>query len=152
MKNKITLACTALLFAGFTQAQVGVNTLNPASTFDIVAKNATGTSTLPEGLLVPRIDRARAGAMDNIAISTLIYVNNSVTGTQTGKALNINSTGYYYFNGNSWIKLNANIYNADGVLTGNRTVKQYTNTLAFTGSAVNAFSVDGNYSFCGCSP
>ncbi len=36
-----------------------------------------------------------------------------------------------------------NIYNTNGTLTGNRTVAQGTNTLAFTGSAVNAFSVDG---------
>ncbi|MFP3631664.1 hypothetical protein SB776_34210, partial [Burkholderia sp. SIMBA_045] len=36
-----------------------------------------------------------------------------------------------------------NIYNADGSLTGNRTVTQGGNTLAFNGTATNAFSVDG---------
>lgn len=35
------------------------------------------------------------------------------------------------------------IYTADGSLTGNRIVTQGANTLAFTGSAVNAFSIDG---------
>jgi hypothetical protein len=36
-----------------------------------------------------------------------------------------------------------NIYSTDGTLAGNRIVTQGANTLAFTGSAVNAFSVDG---------
>lgn len=36
-----------------------------------------------------------------------------------------------------------NIYNSNGTLTGNRVVTQGTNTLGFTASAVNAFSVDG---------
>ena len=36
-----------------------------------------------------------------------------------------------------------NIYNSNGALTGARTVTQGANTLAFTASAVNAFSVDG---------
>ncbi|SDQ15005.1 hypothetical protein SAMN05421664_0749 [Chryseobacterium soldanellicola] len=152
MKNKITLTCFALSFASFANAQVGINTPNPASTFDIVAKSATGTSKAPEGLLVPRIDRLRAQSMDGIATSTLIFVNNATTGTQTGKAVNINSVGYYYFDGTNWIKLNSgtindkdtNIYNSNGSLAGNRTVAQNANTLAFTGSAINAFSVDGN--------
>jgi hypothetical protein len=152
MKNKITLACITILFGGLAQAQVGINTQNPAATLDIVAKNATGQSILPDGLLVPRVDRERALSMNIIATSTLIYVNSVATGTQTGKAVNIDTVGYYYFDGTSWIKFNSgtltdndtNIYNGNGTLTGNRTVTQNTNTLAFTGSANNAFSVDGN--------
>jgi hypothetical protein len=152
MKNKVILTCTALLFAGFIQAQIGVNTANPVSTFDIAAKKATGTSQLPEGLLVPRVDRERAGSMNSIATSTLIFVNSVATGTQTGNAVNIDTVGYYYFDGNNWVKLNAgtivdedtNIYNTDGTLTGNRILTQNANTLALTGSVMNAFSVDGN--------
>ncbi|MGC5745784.1 hypothetical protein [Chryseobacterium sp. NFX27] len=37
-----------------------------------------------------------------------------------------------------------NIYNTNGTLTDNRTVTQGANTLAFTGTQTNAFSVDGN--------
>lgn len=44
----------------------------------------------------------------------------------------------------SAVSSNINIYNNDGTLTGNRTVTQNANTLAFTGTAVNAFSVDGS--------
>jgi hypothetical protein len=37
-----------------------------------------------------------------------------------------------------------NIYNSDGTLTGNRTVTQGANTLTFTSSTTNGFSVDGS--------
>lgn len=129
-------------------SQIGVNTPSPASTFDIKAKNATGTSTNVDGLIIPRVDRQRAQSMTNIPNSTLIYINDIATGSQTGNAINIDTVGYYYFDTtNVWMKLNPgsnpkNIYNADGTLTGNRTVKQDANTLNFTGTAVNAFSVD----------
>lgn len=143
MKKKILFG--TLLFPLFFCAQVGINNNVPASTLDITAKNATGTSTNVEGLLVPRVDRQKAQSMASVPVSTLIYVNSIATGTQTGTAVNVDAAGYYYFNGTVWIKLNpsVNIYNSDGTLTGNRTVTQNANTLAFTGTATNAFSVDG---------
>ncbi|WP_139785376.1 hypothetical protein [Chryseobacterium phocaeense] len=131
--------------------QVGINTANPQGTFDITAKNATGTSTNTDGILIPRIDRQRAQSMTGVQTSTMVYVNSTATGTQTGTAVNIDATGYYFYNGTVWVKLenpnNAaagnNIYNGNGTLTNNRTVTQGANTLAFTGTATNAFSVDG---------
>lgn len=147
MKKISILGMLCLGSAAF--AQVGINTPNPEATFDVVAKNATGDSTTPEGMLIPRVDRQRAQSMQNVSVSTLLYVDSVATGTQDGTAVNIDAPGYYYFDGTAWIKLNAggssdntNIYNSDGTLTGNRTVNQGSNTLAFTGSAVNAFSVD----------
>lgn len=130
-------------------SQVGVNTTTPAATFDITAKNATGTSTNVDGVLITRVDRQRVQSMTGVPVSTLVYVNSVATGTQTGTAVNINTVGYYYYDGTAWVKLHnptnsiaANIYNADGTLTSNRTVSQAGNTLAFTGTATNAFSVD----------
>ena len=157
-------ACTADVYAQF-----GINTDTPTSTLDITAKNATGTSTNVDGLLIPRVDRQRAQRMTAIPISTLIYVNSVATGTQTINAINIDETGYYFFDGTVWVKLrtpagtpatNTNIYNADGTLTGNRIVTQEANTLAFNTTAVNGFavskpnvgyilSVDGNNSRVG---
>ena len=155
-KNVILLG--AMMFSSFALAQIGINTPNPASTLDVTAKNATGTSTNVDGLLVPRVTRERAQSMTNIPVSTLIYVNSIATGTQTMNAINIDATGYYYFEGaptNAWVKLKTpagtpaattNIYNADGTLTNNRILTQGANTLAFSGysgTATNAFSVDG---------
>ncbi len=129
--------------------QIGINTPDPKATFDINAKSATGTSPTAEGLLVPRVDRQRAQSMTGVQTSTLIYINSISTGTQTGTAINVDVIGYYYFNGTEWAKLNSgsnetiqNFYNSNGTLTGNRTVSQGASTLAFTGTATNAFSVD----------
>ena len=155
MKNKITLAL-ALSVAGLAQAQIGVNTATPRATFDITSKNPTGTTRTPEGLLIPNVDRQRAQSMTGITTSTMIYVNNISTGTATGIAANINAVGYYYYDGSMWVKLlqdiptqidqDNNIYNSNGTLTGNRTVSQAANSLAFTNTATtgtNHFSVDG---------
>lgn len=124
-------------------AQVGINTPTPSATFDVAAKNANGTTTAVDGILIPRVDRQRAQNMTGITPSTLIFVNDITTGTQTGSAINIDNPGFYFFNGTAWVKLNTNIYNSDGTLTGNRTVTQAGNTLAFNGTATNAFSVNG---------
>ncbi|KXH83416.1 hypothetical protein [Chryseobacterium kwangjuense] len=150
--KKIILPITITVMASCmtVHAQVGLNTPNPSATYDIVAKNATGTGTTPEGLLIPRVDRQKAQSMTGVTTSTLLYVNSVSTGTQTGTAINIDTVGYYYYDGTAWVKLNPssgssnNIYSADGTLAANRTVNQTDKTLAFTGTAVNAFSVDGN--------
>ncbi|MFP3592899.1 tail fiber domain-containing protein [Chryseobacterium sp. SIMBA_038] len=138
------------LFSVHSNGQVGINTSTPASTLEITAKNATGSNTNIDGLLIPRVDRERAQNMTTAPTSTLIYVNALPAGTQTGVAINIDAVGYYFFDGTSWVKLktnlvpDVNIYNADGSLTGNRLVTQGTNTLAFSSNAVNGFSVDGS--------
>jgi hypothetical protein len=145
MKKKVLPVVILLLAFCKVRSQVGINTTSPAATFDINAKNATGTSTNVDGVLITRLDRQRAQSMTGVPTSTLIYVNSVATGTQTGTAVNIDAVGYYYYNGSVWTKLAnpVNIYNADGNLTGNRTVTQGANTLAFTGTKTNAFSVNG---------
>ncbi|SEW01333.1 hypothetical protein SAMN05421841_0619 [Chryseobacterium wanjuense] len=148
--KKALSAAILLTAASFFNAQVGINTPTPSSTLDITAKNSTGTSKNVDGLLVPRVDRERAQSMSSIPVSTLIFVDSVVRGTQTGNAVNVDTVGYYYFDGNVWVKLNAgssgssvNIYNSDGTVLTNRTVTQNDKTLTFTGTATNAFSVDG---------
>ncbi|MEY8761748.1 hypothetical protein [Chryseobacterium tongliaoense] len=149
MKNKI-FTCLFLSTGSLAFAQVGINTPNPQATLDVVAKNATGTARTTDGLLVPRVDRQRAQSMTEVITSTLVYVNNIATGTAAGTAININNTGYYYFDGSVWVKINSGpisdntIYNINGSLTGNRVVTQGKNTLAFNSDAVNGFSVDGS--------
>ncbi|MDV7697176.1 hypothetical protein N6B72_09625 [Chryseobacterium soli] len=127
------------LFTNFTLiiAQVGINNPSPVSTLDITARNATGTSTNTDGLLVPRIDRQRAQNMTGVPVSTLIYINSVATGTLAGTATLIDSVGYYYFNGAVWTKLitSQNIYNVDGTLSGTRTVTTNGNSVTFSNGA-----------------
>ncbi|PKF72283.1 hypothetical protein [Chryseobacterium sp. PMSZPI] len=152
MKKNVILL-TAVMLSGFAFSQVGVNTPSPKASLDITAKNPKGTTTSPEGLLIPRVDRQRAQSMTGVVNSTLIYVDNVTTGSRTGNALNIDAVGYYYYNGTVWAKIdpgipvNDNLYNSNGTFTGNRTVQQSDKTLAFTSTAKtgsNHFSVAGN--------
>ncbi|SEW02418.1 hypothetical protein SAMN05421841_0681 [Chryseobacterium wanjuense] len=100
------LYTTALLLIGsFVFSQVGINSVEPKATLDIGAKNATGTVTDTDGILIPHTDRLRAQNMATVATSTMIYVNDISTGTNTGKAIHIDATGFYYFDGNVWQKL-----------------------------------------------
>lgn len=138
---KIFQLSTIFLFAGVSlaTAQTGINTNAPASTLDIVAKNPTGTTTNVDGLLIPRLDRQRAQSMTAVPTSTLIYVNSIATGTLAGTAVNIDATGYYYFNGTAWVKIDPslNIYNTNGTLAGTRTVTTNGNSLSFVNGTSN---------------
>ena len=152
MKKRFIIL-SAITWSGLAFSQVGVNTPEPKATLEIVAKNDKGTSTNVDGIVVPRVDRQRAQSMTNVPISTLLYINDITTGTQTGTAELIDLAGYYYFDGRVWAKLNPvvsgidqdhNIYNSNGALLENRIVNQTDKTLSFLGTAVNAFSVAGN--------
>ncbi|QBA20519.1 hypothetical protein EU348_04715 [Chryseobacterium indologenes] len=63
-----------------------------------------------------------------------------------GKALEYvySNSGWRSTDGGSVGATPVNLYTADGTLTGNRTVTQGANTLTFTGTQINAFSVDGS--------
>lgn len=135
-------------------AQVGISTANPQGTLDVTG---VGTSTTAkDGVIAPRVTRQQlaakvAGTYVAAQIGAIVYITDATTPTGTTPSLaqtaEILTTGYYFFNGTLWKNVNSgaqNIYNANGSLTGARVVAQAENTLAFTGSAVNAFSVDGS--------
>jgi hypothetical protein len=105
--KKILLPMAAIFFGTIMHGQVGINTSTPKATFDIMAKNSSGTSTLTDGLLIPRVDRQRAVNMTSVEPSTLIYVNSIATGSATGQGSNIDSIGFYYFDETTskWSKL-----------------------------------------------
>lgn len=148
MKKILLLILT--IFSIITNAQVGINTNSPQATLDIQSNILSGTN--PEGVAIPRVNRLKAQSMANPPVSTLIFVDEVTTGTQTGKTIRVDAIGFYYFNGSIWVKMenpnnstfnDTSIYVTDGTLTGDRTVTQGTNTLTFNGTAANAFSVDG---------
>ncbi|MEN4758960.1 tail fiber domain-containing protein [Chryseobacterium sp. C39-AII1] len=156
MKFKHFYPLLAVFAFSGAYAQVGINTANPQSTLDVVG-NVASTST-KDGVTAPRITRQQlaakvAGTYAAAQSGTLVYVTDFTTPTGTTPSLaqttNITKVGYYYFDGTVWKQISdtdspsVNIYNSNGSLTGNRTVTQAANTLAFTSTAVNGFSVDG---------
>ncbi|MGO3707088.1 MAG: hypothetical protein ACTJGD_06385 [Mesonia hippocampi] len=112
-KNIIIILIGVFFFITKSYTQTGINTLEPKATLDIAAKSPSGQNTHTDGILIPRIDRERAQFMSGAKNSTLIYINNASTGTQTGKAEHIDSEDFYYWKANivggidqgKWIKL-----------------------------------------------
>jgi len=124
---KKTTLLLLILFVGFYgHSQIGVGTVAPDSTLDVVALNPTGASTAVDGILIPRVDRQRALSMTGIITSTMIYVDNIATGSATLKAINITSTGFYYYDGSVWQKLATNVSTEWG-LSGNNGTTPATN-------------------------
>lgn len=107
MKKKILALTICLGAATFSYGQVGVNTENALSTFDITAQKPIGKTTDPEGLLMPRIDRERAQSMVGVKTSTMVYITSALTGTQAGTARFIDQNGFYSYDEvvSAWIKV-----------------------------------------------
>ena len=98
-KNIIFLGLLATSLAFAQAGKVGVNTSNPEATLDIKpsAANAATTATTNEGVLIPRVSKARLNsiATTNLKESTLVYVDN-ISGTTNAVTSNVTSKGFYY--------------------------------------------------------
>lgn len=133
----------AILFSTVLYSQVGINTLTPKATLDVTAKNNNGTT--PEGLIPPRLTgeqiRSADGQYGTDQTGAVIYATAAVT-TASIKTANINSEGYYYFDGNLWQKLGRTYTTGNGIsLTGSDvrlggTLSQST-TVSNNGNALN---------------
>lgn len=126
-----------MLMSFFGYSQVGIGTTTPNSTLEIVASNPTGSSTSVDGILIPRVDRQRAQSMSGTQTSTMIYVNSIATGTASGTAVNITSTGFYFFDGSVWQKINSGAntnwsVNGNSGLNGGNTTTAGTNFIGTT--------------------
>ncbi|WP_415324527.1 beta strand repeat-containing protein [Chryseobacterium sp. MMS23-Vi53] len=129
---------------GISIAQVGINTANPVSTLDIIAKNATGNSTNVDGITIPRVDRARAQAMASIPLSTMIYINDISTGTNSGTTIDVTSVGFYYFDGIKWVAIITTPSNNDWRTTGNTGTTPGTNFIGTTDNQNVVFKRNNN--------
>ena len=117
MKKQIILlgflATTSLAFA--QSGKVGINTNSPEATLDIKPStaNAAVSANTNEGVLIPRVSRARLNSIapSNLKESTLVYVND-LTGAVATVTSNVTSKGFYYYStaDSKWVKM------AEGVL------------------------------------
>lgn len=140
---------TVFTATAITYAQVGINTVTPQATLDVAANAGT---TAKDGILPPRVSKQQLAAKDagtygSVQTGALVFITDTTAPSGTTPSLSqvtdITSNGYYYFTGSVWAPFSVNLYNSDGTLSGNRVVTQGANTLAFTSTATNGFSVDG---------
>ena len=132
-----------LLFTSFFGfAQVGVNTNQPKSTLDVHAKRSSDGSIEDKskhiGIQAPRVSRLEltdtTATYGSDQTGAIIYITDVSAGTAAGARINIDTIGYYYFDGSVWQKMegrNDNIYNVNGVLTSIRTLDYDDKTLNF---------------------
>lgn len=149
MKGKQFYSLIALCATVILNAQIGINTDTPHATLDVAGST---NPTMKDGLLPPRISKQQLAAKDSDTygsdqIGAIVYITDIISPTGLTPSLAqvgiIHHTGYHYFTGLQWVAITNNIYNSDGNLTGNRVVTQDANTLAFTATSINGFSVDG---------
>lgn len=128
MKKHIIVLLTPLI-SGIAFSQVGINTEEPKATLDIVG--SPNDVTKIDGLIAPRLTGDELKSKDELydvnQTGTILYVNeaSSDAGAMGAKTINVDESGYYYFDGVVWQKLKGihdgnNIYNVDGTLTSPR--------------------------------
>ena len=117
-------------------SQVGIGTTSPATTLDV--KGAPTNSTIADGMIAPTLTGNELKAKDAVYGSdhrgTIVYVSAAVT-SASAKTTNVNSTGYFYYDGSVWQRIvtgssTDNIYTTDGTIGSGRTVN-ISNTLNF---------------------
>ena len=144
-KQLLIIILGAVAIQANAQLKVGANP-QTISSGAVLQADANGTR---DAFYLPRV--ALTGTAD-VATVANPQAGFTVYNTATAGVAPANVTpGYYYYDGSRWIKIlgsatgtDRSIYDIDGSLSGNRLVTQGANTLAFTGSAANAFSIDGS--------
>lgn len=154
MKKKLLIAFLLIEFFPLFYAQqgrVGINTVTPAATFDV--QTNTSNNSLPDAILVPRMTRAQLEAK-NAAYTNgtgaanqngaLVFISDVTTGTGTGKTINVQATGFYYYDApNSvWVAVTPNLKVSVG------TGETPTNT--FVGTS-QVYAIKGSFSASGTS-
>ncbi|MFV0530989.1 MAG: hypothetical protein ACK5MD_06085 [Flavobacteriales bacterium] len=109
MKKKSLLTIVIIAQGLFAFGQVGVGTETPKATLDVTGKPTDLTK--PDGLIAPRLSGAQLADKDALYGSdqngAIVYATSaSPTAGVSGKTININETGYYFFDKttNTWLK------------------------------------------------
>ncbi|WP_294304255.1 hypothetical protein [uncultured Chryseobacterium sp.] len=96
----------AAVFSNSAFSQVGINTVTPLTSLDVVARTNDGSSA--EGILPPRLTGEQIKAADSRYSAqhagVIVYITAPVN-TASAKTANMTSVGMYVFDGNVWIKM-----------------------------------------------
>lgn len=97
-----TLLYFFLLIVGISvKAQVGINTTNPETTFEVVGK--PNDPSHYDGIIPPRItgDQLASKSYSNTKKGAVVFVT-SPASNLSGQVINVSESGMYYFDGNVW--------------------------------------------------
>ena len=114
MKKTLALFLFCIFF--FLQGQigrVGINTMSPKTTLDVSGKTDGSGNLLTNditGPQAPRLTRSELTAKGDTLYGTdqkgaLVYITDISAGDTNSQRVNITSTGYYYFDGSVWVKV-----------------------------------------------
>lgn len=106
MKSKLfTVAALSLSF--WTFAQVGINTGDPKASLDVTGFPTVGSKL--DGIIAPRLTGLQLRNKTYTAAQTgaIVYVTVADT-APAGQTINVNTPGYYYFDGAEWSGLGTN--------------------------------------------
>lgn len=157
--KKNVIFVMALATSSMSLAQIGINTKDPKSTLDIAVKRDDSGNITDKnqwiGLLAPRVSLAELTS--NTAVyatdqkGALIYITDILGGDNAGQRANINSAGYYYFDGTVWQILNSgykapwNVQGTTNQATDNtQNIYQNGNVAIGKGNAVAPLDVKGS--------
>lgn len=112
IKNLYSIAF--IFIVSFSNAQVGVNTDTPAATLDIKEKRSgtVNDAAAADGFISPRLTKSELAAKSATAYDTpqkgaIVFVTDAASPSGNPPSLsevaNIDTPGYYYFDGNVWI-------------------------------------------------
>ena len=104
MKNHLIVLSTFISSIGFSQ--VGVNTNEPKATLEVVASPSDNTKV--DGIIAPRLAGDELKAKDALygadQVGAIVYVTSAVT-VPIDKTSNVTEVGYFFFDGDKWIKM-----------------------------------------------
>lgn len=126
------------------QGRVGINTQAPTSTLDVRGKSDVTDMT---GFQAPRLTRSELTAKgDNLYGSeqkgSIIYITDITGGDNASQRLNINNTGYYYFDGNVWQEFTTGGWK----ISGNKNTNSDNNFIGTSDAANLVFKVNNQKS------
>lgn len=116
MKKNFMTLIAIVSFSTIAYSQVGINTETPKATLDVVASPDDANKI--DGVIAPRLTgdklQSKNGLYGPEQEGTIIYATSpsSEAGNSVDKTKNVDAPGYYYFDGEFWVKMttNENIY------------------------------------------
>lgn len=136
IKNFLPIAALVISVQFNAFSQVGIGTTTPVTTLEV--KGAPTNTTIVDGMILPTLTGNQLKAKDAVYGSsqsgTIVYVTAAVS-SASAKTTNVNSPGYYYYDGSVWQRIvtgtsTDNIYTTNGTIGSGRTVN-VTNTVNF---------------------